>query len=249
MTFDCIAPVLAALGLSENDPSDVGPFLVAFEQLLDQAAVAEAAVIHHMGHGAERSRGASRLRDWPDAEWKIVYERPKDGDAEPGPAAGRYFEAVGRDVAEPEQRLDFDPATRRLSAGGGSRQAERAAGMLAAITAYIEGHGEDECSQTRIESGVDGRAQDIRQVLDRAVQDGSPPAPPRAVQAAPDPREVRRPQPGRVRRAGAVRPRYPVHPVQPRPARSDGVGANPVPRPKPQLRPHVRDHFRRRVLR
>ena len=171
VSFDCIGPVLAALGLSENDSSEVGTFLVAFEQLLEQAGVAEAALFHHMGHAAERSRGASRLRDWPDAEWKLVYERPREGDGEPGPSAARYFEAAGRDVAEAEQRLDFDPATRHLSAGGGSRQDERAASMLAAITAYIEAQAESDCSQSRIEAAVEGRAQDVRQVLDRAVQD------------------------------------------------------------------------------
>jgi len=173
VTFDCIGPVLAALGLNENDSSEVGRFLVAFEALLDQAGVAEAALAHHMGHAAERSRGASRLRDWPDAEWTIVYERPKNGDTEPSPRAGRYFAAAGRDVAESEQRLDFDAVTRRLTVAGGSRKDEQQAGMLAAITGYIEARAEDDCTQNRIVDAVEGRASDIRVALDRAVVDGT----------------------------------------------------------------------------
>jgi hypothetical protein len=78
-----------------------------------------------MGHSSERGRGASGLRDWPDAEWNLVREQP-DGDRdEPDPSAPRYFKAYGRDVDEPEQRLDYDQHTRRLTVGGGSRRTEK----------------------------------------------------------------------------------------------------------------------------
>lgn len=72
--LDCLRPVMDALGLDEN--RDAGKFLVWFDALLNEAGVAEANVIHHMGHGQERSRGDSRILDWPDATWTLVRKTP-----------------------------------------------------------------------------------------------------------------------------------------------------------------------------
>jgi hypothetical protein len=113
--FDCLRPVLDALGLSED--KDVGKFLVAFDELLGEAGTAgEAVVVHHMGHSGERSRGDSRLRDWPEVEWKLVRENQDD------PAASRYFCAYGRDVDVPEGRLEYESEGRRLTHTGGTRK-------------------------------------------------------------------------------------------------------------------------------
>src|SRR5690606_32963660 len=64
--LDCLAPILDSLGLSED--KEAGRFLVAFDELLKEAGITEAILVHHMGHSGERARGASRLRDWPDVE-------------------------------------------------------------------------------------------------------------------------------------------------------------------------------------
>lgn len=112
--FDCLRPVLDALGLSED--KDAGRFLVAFDALLDQAGASEAVVVHHMGHSGERSRGDSRILDWPDATWKLVREDTDD------PASPRYFAAFGRDVDQSESKLAYEAATRRLSLAGGNRK-------------------------------------------------------------------------------------------------------------------------------
>ncbi len=173
LVLDCIGPVLAAAGLDENSSLDVGRFLTALEELLADAGVAEAVACHHMGHVAERSRGASRLRDWPDAEWKLVYEIA-DGEQDAGPSDRRYFSAAGRDVAEPEQLLDYDAASRRLSIAGGTRRDEKKAAYLAAIIAYITSHPEAECSKSRVEQAVEGRAADIRKTLAEAVAEAGP---------------------------------------------------------------------------
>ena len=116
--LDCVGPVLAALGLDENSNTDVGRFLGAFAELLAEAGAAESAVVHHMGHTGERTRGGSKLRDWPDAEWRLVRQ---DDD----PASARFFSAFGRDVDEAESRLEFDPSTRHVRIAGGSRAAAR----------------------------------------------------------------------------------------------------------------------------
>jgi hypothetical protein len=137
--LDCLGPVMGALSLDESKAADVGRFLAAFEQLLAEAGATESLVIHHMGHLAERSRGASRLRDWPDAEWRLVRQ---DDD----PASARYLSAFGRDVEIPESRLEFDPDTRQLTLCGGSRkghaaeQARNAIGELLAAQPGLSGN-------------------------------------------------------------------------------------------------------------
>ena len=147
VVLDCLGPVLAALGLEENSGADVGRLLEAFQELLRDAGVREAVVVHHMGHGAERARGASRLRDWPDAEWRLVRQ---DDD----PASARYFSAFGRDVDVSESRLDFDPHTRALRIAGGSRAAGK---TQAAVADLIE--------TVRADPGVNSRS------LERALVD------------------------------------------------------------------------------
>ncbi len=145
LILDCLRPVLDALGLDES--RDAGKFVVAFDALLAEAGIGEAVVIHHMGHGAERSRGDSRLRDWPDAEWRIVRERGDDTD-DINPDARRYFAAYGRDVNVPEGLLEYDSSTRGLRLAGGSRRDARTNEARAAVLALLNEHPE----------GLSGRA-------------------------------------------------------------------------------------------
>ncbi len=118
LVFDCLRPVLDALGLDEN--RDAGKFLTAFDALLDEAGIGDALVVQHMGHSGERARGDSRLQDWPDAIWRLVRESDD-------PASPRYFSAYGRDVDVAETQLGYDPESRRLSVVGGTRQDARQA--------------------------------------------------------------------------------------------------------------------------
>lgn len=132
LILDCLRPVLDALGLSED--KEAGRFLVAFDALLTEASIGDALLVHHAGHGGERSRGDSRLRDWPDAEWRLV----RDGDE---PDAPRYFTAFGRDVDVKESRLIFEPLDRSLRLDGGSRRdakIDEAAGQVVDVLADQE---------------------------------------------------------------------------------------------------------------
>lgn len=114
LIFDCLRPVLDALGLDENH--DAGKFLTAFDELLTEAKTCgDATIVHHMGHASERSRGDSRIQDWPDAIWKVVRESADDE------FSPRYFSATGRDVEVPQGLLKYDPATRHLSYEGTNR--------------------------------------------------------------------------------------------------------------------------------
>ncbi len=112
LILDCLRPALDANGLDEH--SDVGVFLTAFDALLEEASIPDALMVHHMGHSGERSRGDSRLQDWPDAIWTIVRENEN-------PASDRFFKAYGRDVDLGEGRLEFNPENRHLSYHPGSR--------------------------------------------------------------------------------------------------------------------------------
>lgn len=128
LVVDCLRPILDGLGLDEHH--DVGVFLVALDALLAEAGIAEALVVHHMGHTNERSRGDSRLRDWPDVEWRLVR---KDDD----PASARFIAAYGRDVDIAEQELGYDSVTRRLTIVGGSRRDAKVEDALSAVLAFI----------------------------------------------------------------------------------------------------------------
>ncbi|MGE2714212.1 AAA family ATPase [Mycolicibacterium litorale] len=119
--LDCLRPCLDALGLSED--KEAGRFLTAFDSLCHEAGATEAVVVHHMGHGQERSRGDSRLLDWPDVLWKIVR------DDQEGETGDRYFSALGRDVNIEESRLDWTPETRALTLCDGGRMEKRARNM------------------------------------------------------------------------------------------------------------------------
>jgi AAA domain/Bifunctional DNA primase/polymerase, N-terminal len=108
LMLDCLRPALDALGLSED--KDAGRYLVKFDELLERCGAREGVIIHHMGHAAERSRGDSRLRDWPDVEWQLVRLDAED------PRSPRLFSAMGRDVDVPARNLAYDGFSRRLTA-------------------------------------------------------------------------------------------------------------------------------------
>lgn len=129
VVLDCLRPVLDALGLDES--REAGRLLVAFDALLRDAGIPDGCVCHHMGHAGERARGDSRLRDWPDVEWRLMRQDDTD-DASP-----RYLAAYGRDVEQPEMRLTHDPLTRRLTLAGGTRQDARTDAALDAVIAVL----------------------------------------------------------------------------------------------------------------
>lgn len=107
--LDPVAPLLAALGLDENSNTDVATFWSWWGEMLADAGVVDDVVIHHAGHAGERSRGASRLLDEPDAIWTITKDRDETGD--------RYLEAMGRDVELSRHALVFDYETGGLTIG------------------------------------------------------------------------------------------------------------------------------------
>jgi hypothetical protein len=168
LILDCLRPVLDALGLDEG--RDAGRFLVAFDALLHDAGIADALIVHHMGHAGERARGDSRLQDWPDAIWRIVSE-------DDNPSSPRYFTAYGRDVDVREGRLSYDPASRRLSYAAGSRRDARTEAAYVAVIAFLAEDakaGGQGVSKNGIETELPGshNRQAVRDAMDKAVDRG-----------------------------------------------------------------------------
>jgi len=147
VVWDCLRPVLDALGLDENH--DASALLTAFDAMLADAGRPEALVVHHMGHGAERARGDSGIIGWGDANWKLVLE----GGDELGP---RYLSAVGRDVAQAEVQVALDPATRRLTVVGGTRAAAKRSAASDALVAVLQ-EAEEPLTTRDIEAALDAR--------------------------------------------------------------------------------------------
>lgn len=113
LILDCLRPVLDACGLDENH--EAGIFLNAFDALLKQATIDNALVVHHMGHSANRSRGDSRIMDWPDALWRLTRTDPED------PASKRFFTAFGREVNITQQPLHYTDGHLTLNDHDGTR--------------------------------------------------------------------------------------------------------------------------------
>jgi hypothetical protein len=124
--LDPLAPVLASLGLDENSNADVATFFAWWSEALMLGGVVDDLVVHHAGHGGERSRGASRLLDEPDAVWTLTKDSDfaESSDDNPLPALPtRYLSAYGRDVELLPEALKFDMESRQLTLTGLSRSA------------------------------------------------------------------------------------------------------------------------------
>jgi hypothetical protein len=106
--------------------------------------VDDALVVHHMGHSGERSRGDSRIRDWPDVEWRLVREDEE-------PHSPRYVSAYGRDVDQPESLLHFNSDTRHLSIAGGNRKQAAAQAALADVVKVLRDKDPEKLSLHQIE--------------------------------------------------------------------------------------------------
>jgi hypothetical protein len=165
LIVDCLRPALDALGLDEH--REAGRFLIALDALLLDAGIPDAAVIHHMGHVAERSRGDSRIRDWPDVEWRLVRE---DDD----PSSPRYISAYGRDVEIAEALLGYDGVTRHLSLAGGSRKDAAIRAALVDVLKLLE-KSPEALSGRQIQEQVTGDhgRQAVRDAIKRGIREES----------------------------------------------------------------------------
>lgn len=103
-------------GKSQNDAGEVTAWLVALDTFVrSDVGATDLMLATHAGWNGERSRGSTALEDWGDVIITLTSDGEDDGH--------RYIKAIGRDVDVDEDRLNYDPTTRRLSlSGDGSRK-------------------------------------------------------------------------------------------------------------------------------
>lgn len=111
----------AYTGISQNDPGEVGTWTASLDVFARGEVGARDVILSaHAGWNGERTRGASALEDWADVVVNLTKGEDDDG--------ARYLRAVGRDVDIDEDRLSFNPDTRRLTlTGTGSRKQAKTA--------------------------------------------------------------------------------------------------------------------------
>lgn len=167
-------PFGAAFSGEENSNTEVREWLKRLDMIKMEAGVKELVLVTHSGRsivdeGAEHSRGASRLEDWPDVLWK--YTKDTTG-AENIPTTQRYLTAFGRGVDHPEFALSYDPLTLRLShiEGSGSRSEQRRAALADAIIRHVMAEGP--CNTSSIKSAVPGKSEYVTKALAELVKDG-----------------------------------------------------------------------------
>jgi hypothetical protein len=95
-------------GRDESSAADVGPFLFGLDELMLAAGISALVMSTHAGWSADgRSRGSSKLEDWPDTVAHLTMSEQAD------PNATRYLDLRGREVeAFARRALEFDHATR-----------------------------------------------------------------------------------------------------------------------------------------
>jgi AAA domain/Bifunctional DNA primase/polymerase, N-terminal len=106
-----VDPFARAMQGDENSNEDVARFLDIFDEIKAEAGVKIGMIVTHTGRSetaSDRSRGASRIDDWPDVRWVLTSDDDRC----------RYFGATGRDVETVPAKMIFDPLSRRLSLTG-----------------------------------------------------------------------------------------------------------------------------------
>lgn len=159
----------AFTGDNPNDDASVTPFLTMLQEFArTDAGVRDLMMTVHSGWTEGRSRGSSRLEDWPDAIWLL--RRDKD-------SGTRYLSADGRDVMLEEHELNYDPATRRLFLGASAGEVKETQHALAVsaltpvVLSFVTNH--PGASTRAIRDGVTGNLTDVGSALDDLVASGA----------------------------------------------------------------------------
>jgi len=169
LIIDCLRPIIDALGMDESH--DAGQLLDKIDMLVHDAGVTEYMVVHHMGHEGERSRGDSRLRDWPDMEWFIKREQAKNGEELPIDCA-RFISVEGRDDPLESTQILLDKHTGRVVLGTLSRKEVKRSkdvnAHLAAVTQFLDENGES--SLKDIQDGTALNEHYVRSALNAGIE-------------------------------------------------------------------------------
>lgn len=163
----------AYTGLSQNDPGEVGAWLVDLDRFTrGEVGATDLILATHAGWNGERTRGSSALEDWADSIITLTRDETTDI---------RYIRAIGRDVELEEDQLAYDHPTRWLSlTGTGNRKAaaetRRIDELADTITTIIEstpnGLTGYKVAQELRTRGIEFRNGEHTKALTRAVERG-----------------------------------------------------------------------------
>jgi hypothetical protein len=170
--LDPLAPLLATLSLDENSNTDIATFFSWWAEVLQLADVTDDLIVHHTGHAGQRSRGASRLLDEPDAIWTLTKGLGTDpADDDPfNTTQPRFLSAYGRDVEHPEEGLNHNPDTGHLTYNGQTRSQSKTAGKLDRLRQSIN-DGQLR-SKEEIVQAVGGNRNNVYATIKRATNEG-----------------------------------------------------------------------------
>lgn len=120
-------PLSGAFMGNTMDNDEVKRFFLMMEEFKTLAGIATLFVVVHAGKDESRPRGATTLRDHPDALWSLSKNS----------SGHRYFKAEGRDVDLDEGELLYDPTTRLLTFIPASKRAFTPDAMKQTLLDYI----------------------------------------------------------------------------------------------------------------
>ncbi|OHU77465.1 AAA family ATPase [Mycobacteroides chelonae] len=178
VVFDCLKPVLEAMGLDEN--RETGRFLYPFTEMLAEAGVNDVLVHHHMGHANERARGDSSMLGWSDANWKIVVQANEvTGDKL------RYFctdKVRGAEREVKEGLLTYAHSTGHLTYAGGDRVAAKKEATvdqrierILEVLADSHADGTEVMNKSAIRKAVGGKTEITDDALGKLMQEKANP--------------------------------------------------------------------------
>lgn len=127
-----------------NNNDEVKRYFLMLEEFKVLAGVKHLFIMVHAGNDATKPRGATTLRDHPDAIWSMSKNS----------TGLRFFKAEGRDVSLDEGALSFDEATGLLTFAEGSSRSMAPSGMKVKVYDFIVSN--PRCKASDIDSHFKG---------------------------------------------------------------------------------------------
>jgi hypothetical protein len=127
-----------------NNNDEVKRYFLMLEEFKVLAGVKHLFIMVHAGNDATKPRGATTLRDHPDAIWSMSKKS----------TGLRFFKAEGRDVSLDEGALSFDEATGLLTFAEGSSRSMAPSGMKVKVYDFIVSN--PRCKASDIDSHFKG---------------------------------------------------------------------------------------------
>lgn len=145
----------------ENSNDHVNRFTAALDEVKTAAGVSDLFLFVHTGRdngspGSERARGATSLDDWADQRWVLTK----------GDNGVRFFHATSGRMADVEEfALNYDPATRHLTAGEGNRSNQKHEQFRRGVLAALDTAGSDGANTAKLEAVLDARKGELARLL------------------------------------------------------------------------------------